>query len=88
MNPDLTKVIHRDLRRTYPLLVRGEGIYLYDDEGKRYIDGSGGSAAVTSIGHGVAEVAEAIAAQARSLAYAPTHAFTTEAIETCARLIV
>ncbi len=88
MDPEETNVIHRDLRRTYPVLVRGEGIYLYDAEGNRYIDGSGGSAAVTSIGHGVAEVAEAIAAQALALAYAPTHAFTTEAIEACARLIV
>ena len=83
-----TRVIHRDLRRDYPMLVRGEGVYLYDSDGNRYLDGSGGSAAVTSIGHGVAEVADAIAEQARTLAYAPTHAFTTEPIERCARIIV
>ena len=56
MDPERTRVIHRDLNRTYPTLVRGEGIYLYDDEGNRYIDASGGSAAVTAIGHGVPEV--------------------------------
>lgn len=85
--PDDTDVIHRDLNRTYPVIDRGEGIYLFDTEGKRYIDGSGGSAAVTAIGHGVAEVVQAMTAQASRLAFAPTHAFTTEPIEECARLI-
>jgi adenosylmethionine-8-amino-7-oxononanoate aminotransferase len=88
MDPERTRVIHRDLTRSYPIVVRGEGIYLYDDQGNRYIDGSGGSAAVTAIGHGVPEVATAIAEQAAKLAYAPSHAFTNEAVETCARLIV
>ncbi|HET7092564.1 MAG TPA: aminotransferase class III-fold pyridoxal phosphate-dependent enzyme [Thermomicrobiales bacterium] len=88
MDPETTNVIHRDLTKVYQTVVRGEGIYLFDAEGRRYIDGSGGSAAVTSIGHGVPEVAEAIARQARTLAYAPTHAFTTEPIEACARTIV
>ena len=88
MDPERTRVIHRDLNRVYPTLVRGEGIYLYDDEGNRYIDGSGGSAAVTAIGHGVPEVADALAEQAARLAYAPTHAFTTDAVETCARIII
>src|SRR5215217_8673874 len=75
MDPGRTRVIHRDLNRTYSTLVRGEGIYLYDDEGNRYIDASGGSAAVTAIGHGVPEVVNALADQAARLAYAPTHAF-------------
>ena len=83
-----SRVIHRDLARAYPTLVRGEGIYLFDADGNRYIDGSGGSAAVTAIGHAVPEVLEAMIAQASQLAYAPTHAFTTDAIETCARLII
>ena len=88
MDPERTRVIHRDLNRTYPTLVRGEGMYLYDDEGNRYIDGSGGSAAVTAIGHGVLGVVHALADQAARLAYAPTHAFTTEAVESCARIII
>jgi adenosylmethionine-8-amino-7-oxononanoate aminotransferase len=88
VSPDSTDVIHRDLNRTWPVIDRGDGIYLYDTEGKRYIDGSGGSAAVTAVGHGVPEVVEAMTAQAKRLAFAPTHAFTTEPIEDCARLIV
>lgn len=88
MEPERTRVIHRDLNRTYPTVVRGEGVYLYDDAGNRYLDGSGGSAAVTAIGHAVPEVLAAMSEQAARLAYAPTHAFTTEAVEACARLIV
>ncbi|MER3486251.1 MAG: hypothetical protein C4345_10045, partial [Chloroflexota bacterium] len=61
IDPEQTKVIHRDLRRAYPLLERGEGVYLYDTTGKRYLDGSGAAAVVTAIGHGVTEVVEAIA---------------------------
>ena len=88
MDPTTTPVIYRDLHKHYPTVVRADGIYLYDNEGKRYLDGSGGSAAVTSIGHGVPEVVAAIAKQAAALAYGPTHAFSTEAIEECARIIV
>src|SRR5215203_2461112 len=76
MDPERTRVIHRDLNRVYPTLVRGEGIYLYDDEGNRYIDGSGGSAAVTAIGHGVPEVVNALAKQVARLANAICHAPT------------
>ncbi len=83
-----TRVIHRDLRVEYPTMARGEGVYLYDEDGKRYLDGSGGSAAVTSVGHGVPEILSAMAAQAAQLTYAPTHAFTTGAVEACARLII
>ncbi len=88
MDPALTNVIYRDLQKTYPTIVRGEGIYLYDADGTRYIDGSGGSAAVTAIGHAVPEIIEAMTRQAKQIAYAPTHAFATEAIEDCARVIV
>lgn len=88
MQSTATRVVHRDLRRTYPVVVRGEGVYLFDADGHRYLDGSGGSAAVTAIGHGVPEVVAAMAAQAARLAYAPTHAFTTEAAEACARLVI
>ena len=88
MDPDRTCVIQRDLNRAYPTIVRGEGVYLYDDVGNRYIDGSGGSAAVTAIGHGVPEVIQALTDQVSRLAYAPTHAFTTDAVESCARIII
>ena len=49
MNP--THVFHRHLLRTPPVAVRGQGVWLEDAAGKRYIDASGG-AAVSCLGHG------------------------------------
>jgi hypothetical protein len=46
----MSHVFHRDPRLEYPVAVRGEGAYLYDREGKRYLDASGG-AAVSCLGH-------------------------------------
>jgi adenosylmethionine-8-amino-7-oxononanoate aminotransferase len=70
--------VHRDWDRPFPTIVRTEGIYLYDAEGRRYLDGSGGSSVVTSIGHGVAEIAQAMFDQAQRFSFYPAHAFTNE----------
>ena len=67
--------------RSYPAIVRGEGVYLYDEAGQRYLDGSGCTAAVTAIGHGSQEVAEALAKQAQTLAVHPTHLFHSPVFE-------
>ena len=75
-----TPVFYRKLARDYPLIVRGEGCWLYDADGRAYLDGCGG-AFVVNIGHGVAEVADAMAEQARRLAYVSGMAFTHEAVE-------
>jgi adenosylmethionine-8-amino-7-oxononanoate aminotransferase len=60
----------------YPIIARAEGIYLWDTEGKRYIDGSGGSSVVTSIGHGVKEIPAAMAKAAEAYSFYPAHAFS------------
>ena len=54
---------------------------MWDTEGRRYIDASGG-AAVVNIGHGVAEVAQAMAEQAADVAYVHGTMFTTDVLET------
>jgi adenosylmethionine-8-amino-7-oxononanoate aminotransferase len=77
--PD-SSVFYRKLTRDYPRIVRGEGCYLYDDQGRRYLDGSGG-AYVVNVGHGVSEIAEAIACQAATVAYVSGTAFTHDAVE-------
>jgi adenosylmethionine-8-amino-7-oxononanoate aminotransferase len=64
--------------------VRGEGVFLWDAQGRRYIDLSGG-AAVVNVGHGRAEVAEAMAAQARAVAYVHGTQFTSGVLEEYAR---
>lgn len=79
-------IFYRNLRKTYPLVDRGEGIYVWDKQGKRYIDGSGG-ACVVSIGHGVAEIRRAMLAQADRLAFAHGSHFSSEAAIDCAERI-
>jgi len=73
-------VFYRRLTREYPRIVRGEGCYLYDAEGRRYLDGCGG-AYVVSVGHGVTEIAEAMACQAAAVAYVNGTTFTNDAVE-------
>jgi adenosylmethionine-8-amino-7-oxononanoate aminotransferase len=65
---------------------RAQGIYLYDSTGKRYIDAIGGTH-VVSIGHGVEEVADAMAAQARKLTFVNKTQFTTQVQEELASLV-
>jgi adenosylmethionine-8-amino-7-oxononanoate aminotransferase len=76
----------RDFKRAYPLAVRGEGCYLFDSAGKRYLDACGG-AAVVSIGHGVREVIDAVHAQALELSYAHTSQFLTPVAAELAALL-
>jgi adenosylmethionine-8-amino-7-oxononanoate aminotransferase len=73
-------VFRRSFLKTFPAAVRGEGVYVWDSEGKRYLDFSG-SAAVNFIGHGVAEISAAMAEQARQLEFVHTSQFTTPVAE-------
>lgn len=79
--------IPRDFARRYLLAERAEGVYIYDDEGRRYLDASAGSSAVVSIGHGVKEIADAMAAQAATLAYVSGHVFTHRPVQELAALL-
>jgi adenosylmethionine-8-amino-7-oxononanoate aminotransferase len=83
--PD-SHVFYRKLTRTFPLVVRGEGAWLVDADGKRYLDGSSG-AFVANLGHGVREIGEAMAAQAARIAYVNGTAFTTEPVEALAEAL-
>src|SRR6202050_5284884 len=83
----MTHIFHRDLRHRYPLAMRGEGVHLIDEEGRRYIDGSGG-AAVSCLGHGHPDVIAAMHTQLDKLAYAHTGFFTTEPAEELADRLV
>jgi adenosylmethionine-8-amino-7-oxononanoate aminotransferase len=69
-----------------PLIVRGSGPYVFDDRGKRYLDGLSGLF-VSQIGHGRTEVAEAGARQGAELAYFPLWSYAhPRAIELAERL--
>lgn len=80
--------VHRDWDRDFPIIERTEGIYLYDQQGRRYIDGSGGSSSVTNIGHGVMEVSQAMAEQAQKFSFYPAHAFSNQPFLDLADLVV
>jgi adenosylmethionine-8-amino-7-oxononanoate aminotransferase len=54
--------------KDYPVIVRGEGVYVFDKDNTRYLDAIGG-VCVVNIGHGVNEIVDAMAEQARTLAY-------------------
>src|SRR5580765_6103047 len=70
-----------------PRIVRGEGSYLYDSTGKRYLDGSGGPAAFC-LGHGNREINEGIAAQLARVACGYRYLFTSEPLEQLTELIL
>ncbi len=74
----------RSFKKSYPHAASGEGCYIITADGRRILDAAG-SAAVVSIGHGRAEVADAMAAQARSLAFAHSSQFHTEIAERLAQ---
>jgi adenosylmethionine-8-amino-7-oxononanoate aminotransferase len=71
------------LDRHYPTAMRGGGIYLYDEQGKRYIDAASG-AVTASIGHGVREVVDAMREQAEKVSFVYRSQFTSEAAEALA----
>ena len=82
-----THVFHRSLLTTPPVAVRGQGLWLEDAAGQRYIDASGG-AAVSCLGHGHPDVLAAMHRQIDQLAYAHTSFFTTEVAEQLADQLV
>ncbi len=73
-------ILHRHTQAHYPVAVAGDGCYLIDDQGKRYLDASGG-AAVSCLGHSHPAVKEAMHRQIDQVAYAHTGFFTNEPLE-------
>ncbi len=83
----MSHIFGRACKASPPLAVGGEGCYLIDSNGKRYLDGSGG-AAVSCLGHGDAEVTAAVKAQMDKVAFAHTGFFTSEPAEALADLLI
>lgn len=82
-----THVLYRAAAGGPRQAVRGEGVYVYDAEGRKYLDGSSGPLAV-NLGHGVPEILAAMERQLRALTFAHGSEFTTEAQERAADLVV
>lgn len=78
---ETARLFPQNLRRSYRTITHGKGIRLWDTEGREYIDADSGAISVISIGHGVDEVVDAMAAQARRLAYVHDGQFLHETAE-------
>ncbi|WHZ55923.1 aspartate aminotransferase family protein [Metabacillus hrfriensis] len=72
------------LDESYKKVSHGQGVYLYDTSGKKYLDGSSG-AVTCSIGHGVSEIVEAMAEQAREVSFVYRSQFSSHAAEGLAK---
>ncbi|MBD3664043.1 aspartate aminotransferase family protein [Sulfitobacter aestuariivivens] len=83
----MSHVLRRSLTATQPVIVKGEGSYLIDKDGTRYLDACGG-AAVSSLGHDNKAVRDAVAAQMATLSYAHTGLFTNEPAEELASYLI
>ena len=83
----MSYVLHRSTKAALPMVAGGEGPYVIDSQGKRYLDASGG-AAVSCLGHNNAAVIEAIKAQLDRIPYAHTAFFTNEPAEQLAEHLI
>jgi len=83
----MSHVFHRSPRSGLPLAVKGDGIYIEDAAGKRYMDASGG-AAVSCLGHSDPDVRKAIKDQVDGIAFAHTSFFSSEPAEELADLLI
>ena len=78
--PNTSRILHRDPRVPLPVAMAGDGSFVIDAGGRRYLDASGG-AAVSCLGHSEGRVIAAIKAQLDRLPYAHTSFFTSEPAE-------
>ncbi len=83
----MTQVFHRNPGHNYPVAVGGDGPYVIDRNGKRYLDACCG-AAVSCLGHSDREVIDAIKAQLDWLPFAHTSFFTNQPMEALASELV
>jgi adenosylmethionine-8-amino-7-oxononanoate aminotransferase len=83
----MSRVLHRDVTAVPPVATHGTGAYLFDQSGRRYLDASGG-AAVSSLGHNHPRVIDALARQARTLAFAHTSFFSNQPLERLADFLI
>ncbi len=83
----MSYVFHRQPSSDYPVAVKGEGPYIVDSQGRRYLDASGG-AAVSCLGHNHPAVIAAIKRQVDQIPFAHTAFFTNQASEELAAYLI
>ena len=83
----MSNIFPRNCKVSLPLAVQGDGVYIIDRTGKRYLDASGG-AAVSCLGHSDAKVIKAIRKQVKRLEFAHTGFFSSIPAEALAELLI
>jgi adenosylmethionine-8-amino-7-oxononanoate aminotransferase len=85
--PTSSGLFPRNFKKTFPIASRGEGCWIFAEDGRRFLDASG-QAAVVSIGHGVVEIGRAMAEQSSKIAFAHTSQFHTAPAEKLAERLL
>src|SRR6266536_609321 len=83
-----THVLPLELDRRYPVVVGGEGVWVEDSAGRRYLDAMSGGSMAATLGHGRTDIIEAARAQAKRLAYVHNERLTNPAQERLASELV
>lgn len=83
----MSHMFPRHTKAALPTIAKGEGVYLFDTDGKRYLDGSGG-AAVSCLGHSDQDVISAILQQVQTIPFAHTGYFTSQPAEALADKLI
>jgi hypothetical protein len=83
-----TRVLPLELDRRYPVIVRGDGVWVEDAAGRRYLDAMSGGSMAATLGHGRRDVIAAARAQAERLAFVHNERLTNPAQERLAQQIV
>ena len=83
-----TRVLPLELGRGYPVIVRGEGVWVEDSAGRRYLDAMSGGSMAATLGHGRRDIIDAGRAQAERLAYVHNERLTNPVQQRLARELV
>src|SRR5438094_8055334 len=83
-----THVLPLELAHRYPVVVRGEGAWVQDAAGRRYLDAMSGGSMAATLGHGRRDIIAAARAQAEKLAYVHNERLTNPAQERLAHELV
>jgi adenosylmethionine-8-amino-7-oxononanoate aminotransferase len=88
MGASSSRALPPELHRRYPILVRGEGVWLEDSEGHRYLDAMSGGSMAATLGHSRHDLVEIARRQAQRLAYVHNERLTNPAQERLAHELV
>ena len=85
---DRSRVLPLEFARPYPIVVRGDGVWVEDADGRRYLDAMSGGSMAATLGHGRRDLIEAARAQAERLTFVHNERLTNEPQERLARELV